>query len=299
MTDYGVTDQGFVRKGLQDILSEREAENLKAFGPGLIQTAQTPTGQINGLWSDAEAEYWEIAVSVYRSLDPDQARGVRLDELGRLRLIERVEGESDASFAKAITNEGAANVRDADFYRAVRNANGVTWARIFVTDDEPVDPFLPLHSVAVSVMGGDDDEIAHIAREFIVPGIISAGNTRVETVIGGMCRSIRIHRPVPVNVYLEVTVNKFNDQSGCPPPPNTTLAAVVLERFSGDQRPANGQPITDHQVRLALAQFPSVELVSVEARKYSTSASPLPTPVTFTFEQIARVRTVLITVANA
>ncbi len=299
MTDYGVTEEGFVRKGLQDILSEREADNLKAFGDGLIQTAQTPTGQINGLWSDAEAELWEQLESVYRSFDPDQAEGVRLDDIGRLRLINRLPGEQDDSFAKAITNSGAANVRDADFYRAVRNTEGVNWARIIVSDNEPEDEALMPHSVAVCVLGGDDEDIAFVARQFIVPGITSAGNTRVETNIDGFCRTIRIHRPTPIPVRVEVTVNKFNDRLGCPPPPNATIAEAATARLTGEDRPGNGKPITDHILRLALCGFPSVELVSARVRKGSGSFEP--TPAEFAFDEIAALASngVSVIVANA
>ncbi len=285
MSDFGVTPQGFVRKGLQDILSEREAANLTAFGPGIIQTAQTPTGQLNGLWSDAEAELWEVAEAIYRSFDPDQAEGVRLDELGRIRLIERVEGEDDDSFAKAITNAGAANIRDADFYRAVRNLSGVTWARIVVNDLDVETDGLGPHSVAVCALGGSDEAVAIVARQFIVPGVASDGNTVVETEVDGFCRSIRIHRPIQVTTKLELTVRKSNDRQGCPPPPNVTIAAAVLDRFTGDERPANGRPITDHAIRLALAQFPSVELVSAQVKK--GSADWAPAPVAYAFDEIA------------
>jgi len=286
MSDFGVTDQGFVRKGLQDILSEREAANIAAFGDGIVQTPQTPTGQMNGLWSDAEAELWEIAESVYRALDPDQAEGVRLDELGRLRLIDRIPGEGDNDFAKAITNAGAANVRDADFYRTIRNLSGVTWARVVVNDGDMEDAPIPAHSVAVCVLGGADDEVAATAREYIVPGVLSAGNTRVETSIGGFCRSIRIQRPAKISTWVEVTVNKYNDRQGCPPPPNVTIAAAITARLTGDERPGNGQPITDHVLRLALCDFPTVEIVSARVKKGSGGSFEA-TPATYTFDQIA------------
>lgn len=298
MSAFGVTDTGFVRKGLQDILSEREEANIQAFGAGIVQTPQTPTGQLNGLWSDAEAELWELAESVYRSLDPDQAEGLRLDDLGRLRLIERAEGETDDEFAKAITNAGIANVRDADFYRAVRNIPGVRWARIVVSDGDPDDEIDP-HTVAVAALGGDDEAIGTVARKFIVPGVFATGNTRVETNIDGFCRTIRIHRPVEVTTRLQVTVNKMNDRDGCPPPPNSAIAATVLDRMTGDLRPANGAAITTHLVRLALAIYPSVEVLSVEVKK--GSADYVAAPVAYTFDQIATfpAGSVTVVVANA
>lgn len=299
MSDFGVTRQGFVRKGLQDILSEREAANVAAFGPGIVQTPQTPTGQMNGLWSDAEAEFWEIVEAMYRSLDPDQTEGIRLDEIGRLRLLERVPGETDDDFARAITNAGVANVRDADFYRAVRNLAGVTYARIVVNDADVEDGSLAPHSVTVVALGGDDVAIAAVARQFIVPGVATSGNTPVETVIDSFCRTIRIHRPTTFSTKVEVTVNKYNDRQGCPPPPNDTIANAIRSYFMGEQRLANGKAVTDHAIRLALCDFPSVELVSAQVKK--GTAAWAPTPVAFAFDEIAHFGPDAITVivANA
>ena len=56
MTDYGVQSTGYVRKPLSVILSEIEASMTTEFGPGVIQTSQSPFGQLNGLMADLVAE---------------------------------------------------------------------------------------------------------------------------------------------------------------------------------------------------------------------------------------------------
>ena len=60
MTDYGVQPTGFVRKPLAVILAEIESSLITEFGPGVIQTPQSPLGQINGTFADIMAEMWEL-----------------------------------------------------------------------------------------------------------------------------------------------------------------------------------------------------------------------------------------------
>ena len=85
MADYGVQSEGFVRKPLSIVLAEIESALITEFGPGFVQTPQTPMGQINGIFAEAVAKLWEHAEDIYQSYDPDQAEGTRLDTLGRLR----------------------------------------------------------------------------------------------------------------------------------------------------------------------------------------------------------------------
>lgn len=75
MTDYGVTSSGYVRKPLATILAELEAAMRTQFGAGVIQTAVSPLGQLNGLVADLLAEVDERNLDLYQSYDPDQAEG--------------------------------------------------------------------------------------------------------------------------------------------------------------------------------------------------------------------------------
>lgn len=281
---YGVTVNGFNRKPLSVILSEIEQSNIAIFGPGVIQTPQSPMGQLNALRAALIAQEWEALEDVYQSTDPDQAEGARLDTHGRVRLISRMPGESDERLRQAITNLGAPNVRDADFYRAVTNVEGVTWARIYSNDTGSVDASgLAPHSVAVAAIGGDDEEIATVARQFVVPGISTSGNVIVSTTIDGFCRSINITRPAEVPVWVSVTVTKNHDPSGCPPPSNAAIAEALLIGLTGTSRPANGQDITLHMVRTAIScMFPHVEVMSAAGGRFDdTGSSSLPIQIGF------------------
>ncbi|WP_377838694.1 hypothetical protein [Bosea sp. UC22_33] len=116
---YGVDPSGFVLKRLPEILAEIEAANVATFGPGVIQTDQSPLGQLNGLHADIAASVWELALSVYQALDPDQAEGVNLDRIAKLRLLTRAPGESDIDFRNAITNAGRARIDMSDLSQAL------------------------------------------------------------------------------------------------------------------------------------------------------------------------------------
>ena len=286
---YGVQPTGFVRKGLPEILEGMEAKAREVFGAGVIQTPQSPMGQLNGLLADIIAQEWEIAEATYQSYDPDQAEGLRLEQLARIRLLERALGETDPQLARAITNEDVARIGRADFYRAVRAIPGVTFARIYANDSNATDANgMPAHSVSVAVLGGNNAAIAQTARRFIVPGITSSGNVAVETVIDGFCRTINITRPAEIEVRLEVDVRKVNDLQGCPPPSNAAIAEAIVNGLTGDNRPANGVAITNHLISRTLAAIhPNVEVVAVRGARGLNAVGAL--PLTMTFVEIAAV----------
>ncbi|MBD8556285.1 hypothetical protein IFT84_17390 [Rhizobium sp. CFBP 8762] len=284
MTDYGVVSTGFSRKPLSVILSEIEASNITIFGPGLVQTSQSPMGQLNGLRADLITQAWEMFEDVYQSYDPDQADGTRLDILARLRLITRQSGETDASLRSAISNAGLANTRDADFYRAVVNVDGVTYAKIYANDDNTIDANgLDPHSVSVAVLGGDDVEIATVARQYIVPGISSFGNTAVSTTVGGFCRSMRLLRPDEVPITLALTVSKQNGANGCPPPSNAAIAQALWLQFNAAAtRPDNGQDITLHMIRTYVScAYPNVQIMDIDGGRVGGAQGDLPISIGF------------------
>lgn len=258
---YGVQPTGFIRKPLSVILAEMEALMITEFGPGLIQTAQSPMGQINGLMSNLIAQLWESAEDVYQSYDPDQAEGARLEILGRMRLLNRFGNETDESFRRAITNQGRARIDLQDLSRAVSGLDGVTYSQVFINDTGTLDEFtLPLGTVVIAVLGGDDAEIAATARRFIVPGVTTWGNVRASTTVDGFCRSFDLLRPTLVPITLEIDIRTFNDRLGCPPPTPTSMRVALLENL----RLLNGDDVTYFRVRSVLESlFNTVEVLAI------------------------------------
>jgi hypothetical protein len=293
---YGVTPQGFSRKPLAQIIAELEAANVATFGPAVIQSAESPLGQINGLMANLLAIEWEHAEDVYQSYDPDQAEDVRLDTLAKMRLLERATGESDASFRQAITNAGRARIDMQDLVRAVQGVSGVTYAQAFVNDGDAADANgVPGHSIAVAALGGADAALATTLRDYVVPGIGTFGNTRVDTTIDGFCRSIWIMRPTPVEIWLEVEVEVSNDRNGCPPPSSSALAVAIAQDLSGVGQPINGADVDEHMIRVPLAiRHPNVRIVSVTAGVEEGVLAPV--PLTIAFDEIATFASERITV---
>ena len=285
---FGVTPAGFARKRLPEILAEIEEAMRLVFGPGVIQTPESPLGQLNGLFADLSATHWEIDEEVYNALDPDQAEGVNLDRIAKLRLLERAHGESDIDFRSAITNAGRARIDMSDLSQALSALAGVSWVQTYVNDGDATDADgISAHSVAVAIIGGDDDEIAKTVRDYVVPGIGTYGNTTLETTIEGFCRSIKIVRPVVVPITLQIDVLAQPDRAGCPPPSALAIAAGLAGSLTGVTRPRNGQDVTEHLIRQAVeSRYPNVEVVEIRASKTPASPVAIPPSIALNFFEI-------------
>ena len=296
---YGPNNNGFRRKPLNVILDEIETSNSDRFGEGLIQTSQSPMGQMNALRAFLLWTMWEALEDVYQSFDPDQAEGDRLDMLARFRLISRMPGESDESLRRAITNVGQASIMDADFDRALKNVDGVTWSKVHSNNGGDVDDNgIPGHSVSVAALGGDNTAIAEVIRRFVIPGITSYGNTTISTSFDGFCRDMSFMRPHEIPIFLNIEVNKYKDAMGCPPPTNAAIVRALMDGLTGSVRPVNGQNITDHLIRTIVScAFPNVEVMSIECGRVGNSAEPL--PLVINFNEIALVTEDNITVSVA
>ena len=260
MTEYGVQPTGYVRKPLSVILAELEAAMVTEFGPGVVQTPQSPFGQLNGLMADLIAEIDETNLDVYQSYDPDQAEGRRLDILGRLRLVYR-SGRTEEQFRQAITNTGQARIDVQDVEAALRSLPGVSFAKLFTEAPE-----FGAGQVAVAVTGGDDEDIAGAVRRYLVPGIGTYGNYRVSSVVDGTCRSFSIIRPVEVPVTLELSVRPSSDVAACPAPSSNVIRDAVVDEWMATRE--NGQDVNHFFLRsIVERRFPDVELVSFTANR--------------------------------
>lgn len=295
MSEYGVQPTGFVRKPLSAILAEIEASLITEFGPGVIQTPQSPLGQLNGLMADLVAGLWELGEDVYQSVDPDQAEGARLETLAKIRLLERGR-ESDEAFRRSLTNAGVARVGMADFQRALIGLPGVSYAKVFVNETSAVDANgIPPNTIAAAVIGGDDLAVGAVVNRYVTPGISTHGNVPIQTDEDGFCRQFQIVRPIEVPVSLTIEVRM---QSGdCPAPAPAAIAAALLGYLmAAETRPANGQPITPFIIRQFIeSTFPQVEFVYFSGVRDETRTG-MDVPILF-FE-IARVEEIQINVVR-
>lgn len=259
MSNYGVQPTGYVRKPLAVILAELEAVMITEFGPGVIQTPQSPLGQLNGLVADMVAEIEERNLDLYQSYDPDQAEGARLDILGRLRLLNRGD-ETEDDYRRAITNEGQSRIDIQDMHWSIKTLDGVEFVQVFVNETGEFEiPELSQASVAVAVIGGDDNEIANVVRKYVVPGISTYGNYQVYSNIDGFCRTLSIIRPILVPVTLQINLRVRNDRYGCPAPSPTAVKNVLAEGWMNER--VNGKSPSFYSLRTIIeGAFSNVEL---------------------------------------
>lgn len=263
---YGTQPTGFVRKPLSVILAELEAAMVTEFGPGIIQTPQSPMGTINGLVADAVAEVWELGEDIYQSFDVDQAEGTRLDVLGRYRLVVR-QGLADEVFRRIVTNVGQARVDIQDIEAAVSSIDGVTFVAVWINGTDLTDANgLPPGAISVVVEGGVDQDVADAIRSHVVPGVITYGNTSIESMIDGYCRTLYIVRPVKVPVTLSIQLRLTNDKYGCPPPSPTAIINGLVADWYATRN--NGKDVNYYTVRqLIESRHDGVEVVSLIATR--------------------------------
>ena len=167
---YGVTANGFVRKPLSVILDDIEQGMVGVFGADVIQTAESPLGQLNGLEADLVAELWELAEAVYQSYDPNEATGVRLDDLAAIRLLERTDGQTDLDLRGDVTNDSADRIAIRDIESRLKNIPGVTYVKLYVNSTNTIDRYaIPPNTMVVAMSGGLREDIAQALYDVIAP----------------------------------------------------------------------------------------------------------------------------------
>lgn len=90
MSDFGVSDTGFKRKRLNQLLDELNSEVKAIFGDNFNVSPESPDGQINGVVSESNANLWELAEEAYNAFNPNASSGVSLSNLVQLNGITRL-----------------------------------------------------------------------------------------------------------------------------------------------------------------------------------------------------------------
>lgn len=90
MTTFGLIPEGFLKKTIQDILSEIEDGEKAAFGPDTNTAPDSVIGQINSVIGDKLAEQWEVLEAVWASISPDYAQGASLDNVASITGVTRI-----------------------------------------------------------------------------------------------------------------------------------------------------------------------------------------------------------------
>lgn len=90
MSDHGITDAGFKRKRLNQLLTELNSEVKSIFGENFNTSPESPDGQVNGVISESNANLWELAEEAYNAFNPKAATGATLSNLVQLNGITRL-----------------------------------------------------------------------------------------------------------------------------------------------------------------------------------------------------------------
>ena len=90
MSDFGVTDQGFVSKNLTIIKQEIEEALRTVFGNTINTTPQSLIGQFVNIMADREVQLWEVAESTYNSQYPESAEDINLENVGSITALTKL-----------------------------------------------------------------------------------------------------------------------------------------------------------------------------------------------------------------
>jgi len=271
---YGITNSGFSTKTLPEQLVELELANRAIFGSGVVQDPQSPLGQLNGLYADVSAEVWEMAQELYGSFDIDQAHGVRLDAIGKLRKSTRIDGQTDAEFRAMMRQSGYGDTKTRQLRNKLLAVDGVTFVQIVensssVISNNGVDP----KSVAVVVVGGLDSDVGSVIWNNTVPGIGLQGSTTVSINNDGYCNSVSFIRPVDVSLKIEIDVSIHIDQCDCAPDDVLTITSNVHKELSDGCGMQSGSIITPASIERLASQSSGIVVEAVRISRDDATPS--------------------------
>ena len=103
----GLTDNGFIKKTLDQIKTDLEESILAVFGQANV-APDSVFGQIIGVVSEVVSDVWDLAELVYNSQYPNSANGVALDNVAELNNLRRL--EATKSSAQCIVEGNSATI---------------------------------------------------------------------------------------------------------------------------------------------------------------------------------------------
>lgn len=111
-TNYGITDQGFTRKRLLDIINEQNALAVQMFqdlveaGEIVDTSTSTTLGRLIALDAPGDADLWEVAQQSWNALDPNSATGISLDNIAQYGGIARFSASASTATALFVGDNG-------------------------------------------------------------------------------------------------------------------------------------------------------------------------------------------------
>ena len=230
---YGFTNAGFDRKPLALILREIEDYAITEFGADLIQTPQSPMGQLNGIAAEMANDVWAIAEGAYQQLDVEQATADALRFWASLRGV--VVGDTtEDELREALVANGSQDDELKPLMAALSAVDGVTWRHATI-NDSPTSNLANLApaTIAIAVEGGADADIAAAIRGQIYAGMSTFGNTFHSFIEDGFERRVSWIRPVSVPTVMQITARIAY---GAAWPEDVAIIATILDAWSEQRR---------------------------------------------------------------
>lgn len=94
MSDYGLTDKGFIRPTLEEIRESIRQSFRDDFGKGINLDDRSPFGNIVNTMADRFDSLWQVTELLWQSMAPDMATGQALDQLCAINNITRLAAAS-------------------------------------------------------------------------------------------------------------------------------------------------------------------------------------------------------------
>ena len=287
MSDYGVQPTGFLRKPLTQTLKDIELNMLDVFGAGVIQTSESPLGQLNGIFADTVNDLWELAEDVYQSMDPDQSEGTRLESIAKLRLLQR-NALTDIQLRKEINNEGVNKYNLKGIEQSLLDVPGITYLQSFLNDDGSLGgEGLALGDVCIAVIGGDNTAIADKFVELMPIGGNTYGNTLISSSAESqVAQDFNLLRVTGVRVELSLELELNNDTFDLFQPDIQQIIEGFVQKWAENR--INGRDVSSYTIRREIeCKYPNIRLVSFTATVNGGSAQAQNAPVNIAFANIA------------
>lgn len=268
---YGVTDAGFNPKLISETLSEIELEEQSVFGAGIVFSPQSPLGQLNGIHADSVTEIWEMAQDVFNSFDIDQATGGRLDSLGKLRRLARLPSQSDSDFRLALNQSDYGTVRTRYIRSRLLTVAGVTNVNVLENDSHVVAPNgLSPNSLAISVVGGSDVDVATAIWSNTTGGIALVGNTEIQIEADGRCTLVNFIRPEEIQFTLELDLSIHLNQCACAPDGTPYIIENLQQQLMSECGLFGGSVVTPAQIEQIAGCYNGVHVEQVRMSRDGT-----------------------------
>jgi len=180
MPNAGISETGFYRKRLDQLLEELNSGVKSIFGENFNLSPDSQDGQMNGIISESNANLWEIAEESYNAFNPSAATGVSLSNLVQLNGITR----NEATFSTvALTISGTIGV----VIPAGSLISTSDLGNQFTTEGEvTIGPVGTVSAVAMAVVSGPINALAGTLTTIDTPitGWDSVTNT-ADAIVGG------------------------------------------------------------------------------------------------------------------